>query len=437
LNGLESFEMFNEPNRIMKPCRRWICLALLFITSSALADFRAGIAVRVVTPDPLLPVSGGMGPSKPATKKEGDLNVRALVLADGATKVAIVSADFLGFPAALANKARALVKGIPPENILIGATHTHSAPDCYGFPDGKGGTAADLKYLDLVCARMAEAINEAAEKLQPASLKIATGEAKGKIAYNYYADRLYDPRCHVIQCLGADGKPFATLVNYAVHPEVIGSSQGICSPDLVGPLYDRLMEKGAGTGIFMNGAQGGMVTADNRLPGGKEARSYEECIRIGHLLADEALRIVEKAPEQKSPRVFCDARTISFPVDSPQLRAVMAASPLNLGTKDNTKVSTQLNLLNIGNAQILTIPGEALPNIGFYLKRNMRGEHNLLFGLCNDAFGYILTRVDWGSFKTYDYVSRTCLGEKTGEIYIEEALRFVAESLAPGRAAAQ
>jgi hypothetical protein len=415
----------------MNTCCRWICLGLLFITSPTWADFRAGIAVRVVTPDPLLPVSGGIGPSKPTTKKEGDLNVRALVLADGGTKVAIVSVDFLGFPSVLANKARAQVKGIPPENILIGATHTHSAPDCYGFPDGKGGTAADLKYLDSVCARLAEAINEATEKLQPASLKIATGEAKGKIAYNYYADRLYDPRCHVIQCVGADGKPFATLVNYAVHPEVIGSSQGICSPDLVGPLYDRLQEKGAGVGIFMNSAQGGMVTADNRQPGGKEARSYEECIRIGQLLADEALRIVEKAPEQKSPKVLCDARTISFPVDSPLLRAVMAASPLGLGTKDTAKVSTQLNLLNIGNAQILTIPGEALPNIGFYLKRNMRGEHNLLFGLCNDAFGYILTRVDWGSFKTYDYISRTCLGEKTGELYIEEALRFVAESSAP------
>jgi hypothetical protein len=61
----------------------------------------------------------------------------------------------------------------------------------------------------------------------------------------------------------------------------------------------------------------------------------------------------------------------------------------------------------------------------------MRGEHNLLFGLTNDAFGYILTRVDWSSFKVYDYVSRTCLGEKTGEILIEEALRLVAEAPAP------
>src|SRR5512134_2505987 len=114
----------------------------------AAAAFRAGIAVRIVTPDPLLPVSGGVGPSHPVTRKEGELTVRALVLEDGTNRVAIVSADFLGFPAVLGNKVRANVKGVPAQNVLIGATHTHSAPDCYGFPDGKGGTAANPKYLE-------------------------------------------------------------------------------------------------------------------------------------------------------------------------------------------------------------------------------------------------------------------------------------------------
>src|SRR5947207_12413066 len=89
------------------------------------------------------------------------------------------------------------------------------------------------------------------------------------------------------------------------------------------------------------------------------------------------------------------------------------------------KLTTQMNLVNIGNVQILTIPGEALPNIGYYLKRKMHGQNNLLFGLTNDAFGYILTKVDWGSFKRYSYVSRTCLGEMTGEILIDEGLKFV------------
>ncbi|MGI8602065.1 MAG: hypothetical protein ACR2OZ_03600 [Verrucomicrobiales bacterium] len=392
----------------------------------ARAEFRAALAVRVVTPEPLLPVSGGVGPSHPVSKKEGDLTVRALVLADDQTRVAIVSADFLGFPSVLGNKVRAQVNGIPAKNILIGATHTHSAPDCYGFPDGKGGFAIDLKYLDSVCNRMAEAINEASSQLQPARLKIATGEAKGKIAYNYYAPQLYDPRCSVVQTIGADGKPFATLVNYAIHPEVLGSGGAILSPDLIGPLCDHIAAKGGGVGIFMNGAQGGMITADNRGPEGKDLRTWAECVRIGQLLADEALRIAEPAPLQENPKLFCAAKTISFPVDSPALQALMKSSPLGYPGADSSRVETQLNLVNVGNAQILTIPGEALPNIGYYLKRKMRGEHQLLFGLTNDAFGYLLTKVDWASFKRYDYVSRTSLGEMTGEIYIDEALELVA-----------
>lgn len=101
--------------------------------------------------------------------------MRALVLADSETTIAIVSADFLGFPAALGNRVRAKITDIRPENILIGATHTHSAPDAYGFPDGKGGTAADLKYLDSVCMRMAEAIAEALATMRPASLKNRLG----------------------------------------------------------------------------------------------------------------------------------------------------------------------------------------------------------------------------------------------------------------------
>ena len=398
-----------------------LLLGLVVLGFNAAAEFRAAIAVRGVTPEPLLPVSGGVGPSHSVTRKEGELTVRALVFEQEGTRVAIVSADFLGFPATLGNRVRAAVTNIPANNILIGATHTHSAPDCYGFPDGQGGTAMEPKYLKTVCARMAEAINEAVGKLQPARIKVATGEAKGKIAYNYYAEQLYDPRCSVIQALDGSDRPIATLVNYAIHPEVLGSRAGICSPDLIGPLYDR---------IFMNSAQGGMVTADNRQKDGGEARKWEECIRIGTLLADEALRIVHDTPELPSPKLFCAARSISFPVDSPLMRSLLKELPGAPPTPDG-KLTTQMNLLNLGNVQILTIPGEALPNIGYYLKRKMRGKHNLLFGLTNDAFGYILTKEDFDSFKRYAYVTRTSLGERTGQILVDEALEFINEYPAP------
>jgi len=55
----------------------------------------------------------------------------------------------------------------------------------------------------------------------------------------------------------------------------------------------------------------------------------------------------------------------------------------------------------------------------------MRGEHNFLFGLTNDAFGYILTQVDFASFPAYRYISRVSLGEMTGEIYMKAALELI------------
>jgi hypothetical protein len=395
---------------------------------------KAGAAMRIVTPDPLLPLSGGVGTPEPANKKIDDLYARALVLDKDGTRIAIVGVDFLGFPSTLCDKARAQIKGVPAENVIIGATHTHSAPDIYGFPDEKGESHADLAYLDLVCKKIAEAVNEAVEKLQPATLKTAVGEAKGKIAYNYYAPELYDPRCGVIQCMGADGKAIATLVNYACHAEVIGNGKGILSPDFCGPLYHRIEGKVGGVALFLNSAQGGMVTADCRGPAGKDIETWDECIRIGELLADEALRIVGDAPAQADPVLYCAAKPITFPVDSPLLRAVMEHSSLGFKGNPDGTVSTRLNLVNLGTAQILTIPGEALPNIGYYVKRHMPTKQPFLFGLTNDAFGYMLTKVDWDSFKRYEYISRTGLGEMTGEIYMDQALAFVAASPKPDEA---
>ena len=212
--------------------------------------FRAAAAVRVITPEPLLPVSGGMGPAHPVTEKRGELTARVFVVADADTTVAIVGIDVLGFPAVLGDKVRALVPRLPPDHLLIGATHTHSAPDCYAFPDGKGGHTGNLAWMEEVVRRTAAAVNEALDGLRPASLRVATAEAQGRIAFNYYAPDLYDRRMGVIQAVGSDGTPIATLVNYAIHPEVLGNKRGILSPDCVGPMCTRIEASGGGVAVF-------------------------------------------------------------------------------------------------------------------------------------------------------------------------------------------
>lgn len=404
------------------------------------SDFQAGAALRIITPDPLLPVSGGLGAPEPVTEKRGELTARAMVFQRGDTTVAVVGLDLLGFPSVLADRVRSKVPEIPAQNIMIGASHTHSAPDCYGFPLPSGGFTGDLNYMQFVCDQTAEAIRDAYAKLQPASLKINVDRAADRIAYNYYAPALYDPSMGVIQALDVNGKVIGTLVNYAIHPEVLGNEAGILSPDAIGPMCDRIEEKVGGMAMFMNSAQGGMVTADNRDLESKpdparavwsDKRTWDECLRIGHLMGDEAIRIIEPAPLQSSPALMCRSAEVRFPVESPLMWAVVVGSPLKYPHNNDHTITTRLNFLELGSAQILTIPGEALPNIGFYLKRKLKGQHNMLFGLTNDAFGYILTKVDYASFERYNYISRVSLGEMTGEILIEEALKLASDKPTP------
>ncbi len=425
----------------LRPLLALIVVGLL--TSLAHAEFKVGVAKAVITPDPLIAVSGGIGPGRPAKTKQGELTARAMVFEQGETKVAVVQLDLIGFPSVLAARVFKQVPRIPADNILIGSSHTHSAPNCYGFPGPDGKPMGDLKYMDFVCNQAAVAVNQALDNLKPAQLKIATGEAKGKIAYNYYAPELYDPRMSVIQAIGADGKTIGTLVNYAVHPEVLGADVGLCSPDLVGPLCDKLEADLGGMGMFMNGAQGGMITADNRRlenPADPlkarwhDSRTWEECLRIGQLMASEAQRIVKDAKPQVDPALACYTSNVKFPVGSELMWKIILGSPLKYPYNDDKTITARLNLVNLGDSQILTIPGEALPNIGYYLKRHMRGKNNLLFGLTNDAFGYILTKVDFNSFKRYEYISQTSLGEMTGEILIENSLKLVEDSPAPAKA---
>ena len=244
----------------------------------------------------------------------------------------------------------------------------------------------------------------------------------------------------VIQAVDLADRPIATLVNFAVHPEVLGNQVGILSPDLVGPMCDRLEQDDGGTAIFMNGAIGGMVTADNRdLKRVKDARrgywhdlrTWDECLRIGNAMAAEAREILEQAKLQPDPPLACKTLKVKLPVESDVIWAVVQNSPLNYPRNSDRTVTTQVNLITLGDAQLLTIPGEAMPNIGLYLKRKMKAKHRFLLGLTNDAFGYILTEVDFNSFDRYDYVSATSLGEMTGEILIEKWRELLEQANAP------
>ena len=134
--------------------RMKLLLALLTcVLPLTAASFKSAIAFRVVTPDPLLPVSGGVGASKASTTKHGELTVRALVLEENGTRVAIVSTDFLGFPSILGDRVRAKMINPPTHTRLPRYVRGHTGTvervlGCHVFPDSNSlGLGEDPRWL--------------------------------------------------------------------------------------------------------------------------------------------------------------------------------------------------------------------------------------------------------------------------------------------------
>jgi len=115
-----------------------------------------------------------------------------LTLEDEAGASFILSTAFLGFPACGRQSTRQRCRA-SRENILIGATH-NTAGLTLCFPDQTGKANVESEYLESVCDKLAEAIKETTTRLKPADGQNRHRGSKGKIAYNYYAEQLYDPR---------------------------------------------------------------------------------------------------------------------------------------------------------------------------------------------------------------------------------------------------
>ena len=110
--------------------------------------------------------SGGFLAAK-AERAEGTLHARAIALDDGAVRLVISVVDTLMMPRELLDRVKVAASrstGIPPERMLISATHTHSAPAVMGAL----GTDADPEYARFLEQQVVEAISGAGRNLAPA-----------------------------------------------------------------------------------------------------------------------------------------------------------------------------------------------------------------------------------------------------------------------------
>jgi hypothetical protein len=217
----------------------------------------------------------------------------------------------------------------------------------------------------------------------------------------------------LIQFVDIEGNSIANVVNFAAHPEVLWSDSKYITADYVASVYREVDSKLGGVTLFINGALGGMVTVDNRGEDGEDKHTFSEAERIGNIVAQKAVEAALNAQEQASTAIVFLNGIVRVPMENPGFLTLVEAGILPKEMFRDGYVETEVNVIQIGNAQIATFPGEALPKLGLRVKAAMTTPYKFVFGLANDEPGYIIPEEDF-SDELYDYERSMSVGSQIG-----------------------
>jgi len=389
------------------------------------ADLLAGAAkVPITPPAEMQPVwLAGLGEgNRPSEGVHDELHARALALRSGETSIGLVALDLIGHLQHDGRAVRTEIGSIPPENIVIAATHQHSGPDTIGLW-GPSLLQSGIKpeYMAFLRAQIVQALNAAVDALAPAALRLGTAEVPDGVSKNIRDPEMLDRCVTAAHLSAADGsRGIATLANFACHPEVLWHENRLITADFPGYLCDRLEQRLGGVGMFLNGALGGMVTAD------VAENTFQEAERIGRTIGDTALTALEGADSVDDPAIGSGNVRVPIPPENELLQVAVAMGIIKTDLTDAGDLSAEVHLIELGPAQMATFPGEPFPAIGLSVKRAMPAEHKFVVSLANDELGYMMYAEHYGDEK-YALEKRSCVGPQAGAL-CEEALRDLMEA---------
>ena len=369
----------------------------------------------------------GYGSNRKSLDAHDRLMAKCLVLESGEVRVAIVSADLIGIPRYQSEKIRSLVKSIKPENLYLAATHTHSGPDTVGqWGPAVNISGVDQEWMTGLRQKIATLVDQTSAVLKPAAIRFAETDEIPKISKNIRIHRFLDTTLSVMQLISkSDGKPISTLVNFACHPEILNNRH--MTADFPHWLYETVEgEKGikGGVCLYLNGAQGGMITADYDELTSPKGENWAAAESIGKALGFRALEILKDSERIQSVSISADRRVYRVPLENSNFKALIKLKVFPQDVVKNGMIETEVNRIQIGTAEILTFPGEVLPNIGLYLRNKMSGKPKFQFGLTGDFLGYILTPEDFG-LKLYEYESSVSVGSEMEPLMAENLLSLM------------
>ncbi len=142
-------------------------------------------------------------------------------------------------------------------------------------------------------------------------------------------------------------------------------------------------------------------------------------MQIGKALAGEIVRRLQFVPTTGEVTL----KTLKKEIDLPLKKTL---SPDRIIDADKTKktLTTEIQVLKIGELYILGLPGEVLVEVGLEIKKRAGLENLFIIALSNDAIGYVCHREAYEE-GGYEPGSGTNLAKGAGEIMIKQALDLI------------
>ena len=465
--------------------RCFVPLLLLLLSPSLLgaADLKAGAFAQDVTPEKFpISVNGNMADKK-ATSANDPLHARCLVLDDGTTKLAIVVVDSCMMPRELLDAAKALAEkktGIPAANILISATHTHTAPTVAGVFQSD----PDAEYVKFLTQKIAEGIEKAHKNLAPAKIAWGTADEPNQVfnrrwkmkpgvknldPFGGATDQVKmnpprmspdlvepagptDPRVVVLSVRTADDKPLALFATYSLH--YVGDMPAL-SADYFGAFANSITTKLKGGKEFVGALSNGTSGDVNNVNFKKEAVKTmpgERSRLVADAVAVAAMKALEKAEYESRGTLRCASSEIELGVRKPTAEEIKRAEGILekakgrelkgleevyaretvLIAKYPDKVKVPLQALVINARAIIAIPCETFTEIGLSLQKSTVYKTAFVVSLANGYFGYLPTPAQHklGGYETWRARS-SFLEVGASEAIEKEARLLVADTIVP------
>jgi hypothetical protein len=407
---------------------RRVALLLSLYAPCALAQLKAGAAKRPVTPDLArhAPVyMAGFDHNRKATGVHDDLYARCLALATGARPLVVCAVDVIGLFRDDVEKIRARVGNA---GLIVASLHDHEGPDTMGmWGPSPAQTGINEAYTSYLIDQTVAAAKEAIANLRPARVRLA--KVRTPELDTFIDDTrppvVHDPEIVVLRAETADGKPIATLVNWANHPETLGSKNTLITADYSGYLCKEIERLSGGDAVFVNGAVGGMQSplgstvkdaSGNIVP----EKTFEKAEYIGTRVAKLAADAVAKAGVTPVDNITWRETTVRIPMTNPGFQMAAKAgvfagrkNPNPDGTTTTPVGYLRLSASGKPQLEVALIPGEMYPELSVggverfsgadfpdapiepAIKPMLTAPFRMLFGLANDEIGYIIPKAEW------------------------------------------